>query len=101
MLTKEGSTGSEAFLILSGDAACTRGGTPLQTLGAGDFFGEISLLDGAPRTATVVAATDMDVIVFSRTEFVSLVQTSPRIAMKMLTALAGRVRTLDERLANG
>ncbi len=99
VLTKEGSPGSEAFLIMSGKATCTRGGKRLRTLGAGDFVGEMSLLDGAPRSATVVAGSDMEVIVFNRREFVALIQTSPRVAMKLLTALAGRVRTLDEQVS--
>jgi CRP/FNR family cyclic AMP-dependent transcriptional regulator len=96
VLTKEGTIGEEAFLIVSGNAHCTIGDqAEVANLGPGDLFGEMSLLDGEPRSATVIADTDMTVTVFERREFVRLVETSPVVAMKLLAAMAARLRSVD------
>ncbi|HVB52427.1 MAG TPA: cyclic nucleotide-binding domain-containing protein [Acidimicrobiales bacterium] len=96
VLTKEGAIGQEAFLIVSGNAHCTVGDeVDVANLGPGDLFGEMSLLDGARRSATVIADTDMTVTVFERREFVRLVETSPIVAMKLLAAMAARLRSAD------
>jgi len=96
VLTKEGAIGQEAFLIVSGNAHCTVGDeVEVANLGPGDLFGEMSLLDGARRSATVIADTDMTVTVFERREFVRLVETSPIVAMKILAAMAARLRSAD------
>jgi CRP/FNR family cyclic AMP-dependent transcriptional regulator len=101
VLTKEGAIGQEAFLIVSGTAHCTIGDqVEVANLGPGDLFGEMSLLDGARRSATVIADTDMTVTVFERREFVRLIETSPFIAMKILAALAARLRSADLQLKN-
>jgi len=96
VLTKEGAIGQEAFLIVSGDAHCTVGDqVGVANLGPGDLFGEMSLLDGARRSATVIADTDMTVTVFERSEFIRLVEASPAVAMKLLAAMAARLRSVD------
>jgi CRP-like cAMP-binding protein len=98
-LTKQDAMGSEAFLIVSGVARCViSGGVELATLGPGDFFGELSLLDGARRSATVIADTDMVVVVFDKKEFHQLIETSPSIAVKLLEAMAARLRVVDQEL---
>jgi len=101
VLTEEGSHGREAFLILSGTARCLVGGVEVAVLGPGDLFGEVSLLDGAPRSATVVADSDMSVTDFERQEFIALVGVSPKIALKLLAALATRLRAVDEGFVAG
>ena len=100
MLTSEGTRGLQAFLVVAGSARCLVQGLEVATLGPGGFFGEMSLLDGLPRSATVIADDPMQVTVFDRREFVRLVETSPKIAMKLLTAMADRIRTLDEQIAD-
>ncbi len=96
VLTKEGAIGQEAFLIVSGNAHCTIGDqVEVADLGPGDLFGEMSLLDGERRSATVIADTEMTVTVFNRGEFVRLVESSPVVAMKLLTAMAARLRAVD------
>jgi CRP/FNR family cyclic AMP-dependent transcriptional regulator len=96
VLTKEGTIGEEAFLIVSGNAHCTIGDqAEVANLGPGDLFGEMSLLDGERRSATVIADTDMTVTVFERREFVRLVEASPVVAMKLLAAMAARLRSVD------
>ena len=95
-LTREGQAGHEFLIIVEGTASVTHGGTEIATVGPGDFQGEISILDGGPRTATVVATSAMKVLVASHQEFLSLLDESPEIARKMLPALAHRVRSLSE-----
>ena len=96
VLAKQGSTGHEFFLILTGSAAVDRDGHRLAEVGPGNFQGEISLLDGGPRTATVTASTAMTILVASHQEFNSLLDRAPTLARQMLPALAHRVRALTE-----
>jgi CRP/FNR family cyclic AMP-dependent transcriptional regulator len=99
-LTKQDTLGREAFLIVSGSASCQIDGmVEVARLGAGDLFGELSLLDGAPRSATVIATTDMVVTVFDRRELIRLIETSSSIALKLLEAMAARLRAADQELA--
>jgi len=72
------------------------GDKEVAVLGPGDLFGEMSLLDQAPRSATVVADSDMRVTVFVRSEFVRLIEASPKIALKLLAAMAARLRSVDQ-----
>lgn len=100
VLTKEGMPGQEAFLILAGDAHCSVSGKRVATLRTGQFVGEMSLLDRGPRSATVVADTDMRLLVFEPREFERLVAASPRIARKLLVEMARRVRDLDRQVTD-
>ncbi len=95
VLTVEGTPGREFFLILEGAAECTIGGRHAAQFGPGDFFGEMALLDGGPRTATVTALTDMEVLVLDAREFSSLLAASPSITTKVLGTLARRLRAAD------
>jgi len=96
VLTEEGSPGVQAFLIVAGAARCLVGRVEAARLGPGDFFGEMALLNAAPRSATVVADGDMTVTAFDRREFVSLIEVSPKIATKLLATMAARIRTVDQ-----
>lgn len=95
VLTAEGSPGREFFLIVEGMADCSVGGNRAAQFGPGDFFGEMALLDGGPRTATVTAVTDMKVLVLDAREFASLLAASPSITSKVLATLARRLRSAD------
>ncbi len=95
VLVEEGRIGLEFFLIVSGTATVTRNGKKVATLGPGGYFGELSLLDRKPRSATVVSDTEMDVLVLSQRQFNSLLQSVPTISRKMLSAMANRVREAD------
>ena len=90
VLTKEGDPGREFMIIASGTATVRRKGRKVATLGPGDFFGELALLAGVPRTATVIAETDMVVEALNRAEFATLLDESPSIARKVLSAVAKR-----------
>jgi voltage-gated potassium channel len=90
VLTKEGEAGREFMIIAKGTATVRRNGRKVASLGPGDFFGELALLAGVPRTATVTAETDMTVEALNRAEFASLLDESPSIARKVLSAVARR-----------
>jgi CRP/FNR family transcriptional regulator, cyclic AMP receptor protein len=95
VLVEEGRVGTEFFLIVSGNAAVTRDGRKVATLGPGSHFGELALLDRRPRSASVVSETDMDLLVLSQRQFNSLLESVPSIARKMLAAMASRLREAD------
>lgn len=97
-VVREGEPGREAFIIVSGTAAVKRNGRRIATLGPGDAFGELALLDHGPRTATVVADTDLEVLVLNAGEFAGLLDEVPAVARKLLRTLATRVRELDRKL---
>ncbi len=91
VLTREGDTGHEFFVILEGTAEVRHGGRKVRTLGPGDFLGEIALLTQLPRTATVTAATPLDDLVITAREFRSLLAHAPKVQTKVLEALAERL----------
>jgi len=95
VLAEQGTLGLEFFIIVEGSAKATRNGIRLADLGPGSFFGELALLDGGDRTATVVAETDMRLLLVSRREFSSLLSSAPTVAYKMLAELGARLRKAD------
>jgi CRP-like cAMP-binding protein len=95
VIVEEGRVGLSFFLIVSGTATVTRSGKKVATLGAGDHFGELALLDRRPRSASVVSETAMDVLVLSQRDFNGLLESVPTIARKMLAAMANRLREAD------
>ena len=94
-LVEEGQTGHEFFLILEGQASVHRKGRKVATLGPGDYFGELALLDRGPRNATVKADTDMEVLVLGQREFSGVLDEVPTIAHKLLASMATRLRDSD------
>jgi CRP-like cAMP-binding protein len=94
VLARQGQIGREFFVIVDGHAEVERDGKLVNTLGPGDWFGEIALLDAARRAATVTATTDMNLEVLTRTEFADLLETSPDVTRKLLRGLA---RILESR----
>ncbi len=94
-LTKQGAIGREFFLVTSGSARCFRDGKLVARFGPGDFFGEMALLDRAPRTATIVADEPMELLVLDSREFDALIEEAPSITRKILKALADRQRALS------
>jgi CRP/FNR family cyclic AMP-dependent transcriptional regulator len=94
-LVTEGSPGHEFFLILEGSASVTRNGRKIATLGPGQYFGELALLDRGPRSATVTADTDLEVLVLGQREFAGVLDEVPGLARKLLAAMATRLREAD------
>jgi CRP-like cAMP-binding protein len=95
-LTKEGEIGHEFFVIVDGQTEVKRKGKNLGNRGAGDFIGEIALLEEVPRTATVKAKTDLRVFVLTSKDFHHLLEESPNVERKVLRALAKRVADLSK-----
>ena len=96
VLIKEGAIGHEFFVIIDGEAEVTRKGKRLATNRKGDFFGEISLLEEARRTATVTAKTPLRVFVLTGSNFRHLLDENPKVERKILHALARRVLSLSD-----
>jgi len=92
-LLTAGDPGREVVVVLSGDATCFVGDTEVACFGAGDFFGEVATLDGGLRTATVIAATDMEILVLNRFEFDLMIESSPVVAHRMFCTMAQRLRS--------
>ena len=97
-LTVEGEPGREFMIILEGTATVRRGGRVIAQLGPGDFFGELAVVAGVPRTATVVATSDMIVETLNRREFSSLLDESPKLAKKILVGAVKRLHELETSL---
>ncbi len=100
VLCEEGTIGREFFLIVSGEASVRHNNRKVRTLGPGQYFGELALIDRQPRSATVVADTDMDLLVLAQRQFNSLLVTMPDLSRKMMIALATRLRDADQKLMN-
>ena len=91
-VTEEGTGGAGFFIVESGDADVTVEGEHRGSIGAGDYFGEIALLTGSDRTATVTAQTDMVCYGLTTWDFKPLVESNSAIAWKLLTAMARKLR---------
>jgi len=91
-VTEEGAAGAGFFIIEDGSADVTVEGEPRGSIGPGDYFGEIALLTGSDRTATIVARTDMLCYGMTPWDFRPLVESNSAIAWKLLTAMAEKLR---------
>lgn len=101
VLTAEGRTGREWIVIVEGTAVVRVGSAVTARLGPGDVVGEVALLDHGPRTATVVAETDVEAVVASAAEFTEILVGVPSVARSLLVSLAQRLRAADDRLVRG
>jgi CRP/FNR family cyclic AMP-dependent transcriptional regulator len=91
-VTTEGATGTGFFIIADGNATVSIGGEERATIGPGDFFGEIALVDEGTRSATIVAATDLRCYGLTAWEFRPFVEEHPQVAWPLLKTLARRLR---------
>jgi CRP-like cAMP-binding protein len=94
-IVNEGEVGHEFYLILEGAATVRRNRRKVTDLGAGDYFGEMALLDGGPRAATVTADTDLRLLIIGQREFGGILESVPNVAHKLLTGMAARLRVTD------
>ena len=97
-IVREGAAGGSLFVILEGRAKVTAKGRTLARIAEGDFFGEMSLLDGSPRSASVIAETRMTVLRLSGRDFTRVLKADPSIGWILLTELAGRLRQRERGL---
>ena len=95
VLVEQDTSGHECFVLVDGTVSVSINGTAVATLGPGAYFGELSLLDKGPRTATVTAETPVTVLVLGPREFATVIDEVPSLTHKMLAALASRIRELD------
>lgn len=93
VIATEGEPGAGLFVIEKGEAEVTIGGKRVNKLKKGDFFGEMALLDGGPRTATVTATTDIELWALTEWVFRGLLVEHPTIALRTLEAMAARLRS--------
>jgi CRP/FNR family cyclic AMP-dependent transcriptional regulator len=100
VLAKQGAQGLEAIIIVDGRAQVVTDGKTIAELTAGDVVGEMSVIDGKPRSATVIAQTSMDLLVLHRRDFVFLLETVPGLQRKLLVTLCQRVREADQALTH-
>jgi len=105
VIYRRGELGERMFILLSGKVRLYVGTEPSgewsEELAKGDFFGEASLLESAPRGATAVALEDLDVISISRGTFLRMIRQNPEVSVKMMQRLAQRNRELGQRLEGG
>lgn len=94
-LITEGQASDGFHLIVSGTAVVAVRGRRRRTLAEGDYFGELSMIDGLPRSATVSAQTPLTTLMLSRKDFRALLAEMPELAIKIMTGLSERLRTLD------
>ena len=100
ILARQDKLGREFALILDGRVRVERDGKRLAWLGAGDFFGEMSIIDGQPRSATVVAETSTTLLVIETRAFSALLDTTPGLQRKIMVGLCERLRAADAALAS-
>src|SRR5437867_6418275 len=96
VIVPEGEEGQGFYLLMSGEASVRRAGTEINHLGAGDFFGEIALLEGTPRTASVVAAGAVVCLGILRSDFRPLLMRLPRIALRIIEEEGRRYEKVGE-----
>ena len=96
-IAAEGGLALAFHVIIEGEAEVSHHGSVLRTLGPGDYFGEISMIDGKPRSATVTATSDLTAFAISHTAFKDLVDTHAKIASNLLVALCARIRDAEAR----
>jgi len=90
-----GSPGDEFWIVIEGTLGVHRGGQKVATLEPGDYFGELSVIDPAPRDADIVAETPCELMIIGRRRFWSTLQDSPTLMKKLLVGLAQRLRAAD------
>ena len=90
-IVKERTTGTALYVILSGRVRVERGGNQVGELGAGDFFGELALIEEEPRSASVIAVDATECLLFPAWEFRALLDEQPQIAVAIMRALIERI----------
>jgi len=96
IIFKEGDEAHQLFAIKSGEVAIQLGNRTLAELPANSIFGEMALIDDAPRSATAVAKTDVELVAISEKQFLFLVSQTPFFALKVMRVLARRLRATNK-----
>jgi CRP-like cAMP-binding protein len=96
VIARQGDIGTGFFVVVSGGARVIRDGSVIARLGPGEFFGELSVLDGKPRTAQVLADGPTVCLALATWDFEAVVADQPGVALAVMRGLAGRLRGLTE-----
>ena len=96
VLVQQGKTGREFIFIVEGKARIEKNGKVIRQLSGGDFFGEISLIDGEPRTSSVIAETDMTLLIVHKPSFDHLLEDIPGLQRKILISLCQYLRRAEK-----
>lgn len=99
IIVKQGEIGDSFYVVLTGQAKVVASGRTVNRMYPGDYFGEISLLDGGPRSASVEAETEMTLVIITQKGFLGLLTKDPEITICLLEGMARTVRRLDRSLA--
>ena len=97
IIVREGDPGEALFVVLEGQAKVVRGKRKVGEVVPGDFFGELSAIDGEPRTASVVAVTPMRLLRLFRRTLTSLLDEEPQVSLKLLDGIVRRLREVEQR----
>jgi CRP/FNR family transcriptional regulator, cyclic AMP receptor protein len=100
LLCEQGTIGREFFLIVEGQASVKRNNRKVATLGPGQYFGELALLDRRPRSASVTSDTDMTLLVLGQRQFNGVLDAVPALSRKLLSAMSTRLRESDDKAYN-
>ena len=96
VIAREGEIGTGFFVVVDGAVRVVRDGKTIATLGPGDFFGELSVLDGRPRNASVIADGPTTCLALPTWDFEAVLREEPSVTLAILRELAGRLRDLTE-----
>ena len=96
VIVREGEVGTGFFVVVSGAVRVVRDGETVSTLGPGEFFGELSVLDHRPRNAQVAAAEQTTCLALASWDLEAVISEQPRVALAMLRVLAGRLRDVSD-----
>jgi CRP/FNR family cyclic AMP-dependent transcriptional regulator len=96
VIFEEGSHGEEMFGVMEGEVEVRMRGGLIRKLGPDDTFGEMSLIDSTPRSATAVAASDVKLAVIDKRTFLFMVTETPMFALQVMSSIAERLRSHDE-----
>jgi len=94
-VVEQGASGNQLYLIVAGEAEVIRDGRSVARLGPGQYFGELAVLDGAPRGATVTASSDLELLVLGQREVAAVLDEWPGVSRKLLVTLAARLRQAE------
>lgn len=96
-VVREGARGDEFLMVVEGELAVHRGGEEVARLAPGDYFGELAVIDPAPRNATIVSTTPVEILIIDRRRFWSTLEDSPKLMRKVIVGLAHRLHEVDAR----
>jgi CRP-like cAMP-binding protein len=99
VILREGRLGRELFVILDGTVTVTRGERVVNLLGPGDYFGELAAIEAVPRTATVTATSDLQVLIIGPREFDAIMEI-PGVRNALLVTMSRRIRAADDTMAD-